>query len=59
MRTPSTPPTLARWRFAVAIWLFAWVLLVIVVFGSGLGALFAAATAYGLGRYGGPRDWNS
>lgn len=50
--------SLARWRIAVVLWVLAWVLLVVVTLMSGLGAVLTAVIAFGLGRHGGPSDWN-
>jgi len=54
-----TVPSLAGWRAAVAVWLLAWVVLVITAGMSGMGAILAAVIAFGLGRHGGPSDWKS
>ncbi len=54
----TAKPTLARWRTGVALWLLAWVLLVVAVVLAGVVGLIAAMIAFGLGKYGGPSDWN-
>ena len=54
----TSKPTLARWRTGVALWLLAWVLLVVAVLLAGLMGFLAATIAFGLGKYGGPKDWN-
>lgn len=54
----TAKPTLARWRTGVALWLLAWVLLVVAVVLAGVMGLIAAMIAFGLGKYGGPSDWN-
>lgn len=57
MQTESSAKALARWRFAVLLWLLAGLVVIVAVVLSGIFGFIAATTAFALGKYGAPWDW--